>query len=159
MLFNVAQYAAANQAPLDFALGYYGAFLNGAERITALNIEITRSLVLDSMTGARAMLDAQDEDKAAQIRATTSKALARKLATYSRSVFEITVQTQEEMTKAITEQANGYQRSMALLLEAVAKTAPANARNALAAIRDVGVASNGPIHKTSAPGKRLAKAA
>lgn len=159
MLFNVEQLAAVNKAPLDFAMAYYGAFLNGAERITALNIEITRSVVLDSMAGARAMFDAQEADKAAQIQATTARALARKFATYSQSVSEIAAHTQEDMAQAVRNQADNYQRATSQLLEMFAKAAPANSERAVAAIREFIAASNAGIRKSSNAGRHLAKAA
>lgn len=159
MLFNAEQLAAANKAPLDFALAYYGACLNAAERVVALNVEMTRSVMQDSMTGARAMADARDAGKAAQIQAAVVKALADKLAAYGQSVGEIAAHTQQEMAQVVKILADNQQRSMAQFLEMLVKAAPTNPGSTAAAIREFIAASNAGIRKSSHAGRNLAKAA
>lgn len=156
MLFNVEQFANANKAPLNFALAYYGALLEGTERAIALNIETTRSVLLDAAGGAKAMLDAQDAGKVALIQATISQALAEKLAAYSRAFLELATHAQEDMVRAVASQANDYQRSMAQLVQMFASVAPGSPETAAAAIREFIAAGNRSVHKV---GKPLAKAA
>lgn len=159
MHFDVEPFVAANRAFMDFGLEYCRAVLTSTERIVALNLGTTRSLLQDSMSSAKALLAVQDANAAAAIQANAAKDAADTAVAYARSMQEIAVQAQDELTKMAKARAGDYQASTIKMMEAIMKSAPAGAESAVAAIQSAIAAANTNFSATSSAAKRLRKAA
>ena len=79
MSINVEQFAAANKATVDSLLAVANTALASAERVAALNLSTARS----ALEAQKAMAQPAME----------------KAAAYSRSIYEISTQTQQELAK------------------------------------------------------------
>jgi phasin family protein len=142
MSINTEQFAAANKAAVDSLLSVANTALASAERIATLNLETARELVEGSVSGAKALMGAKDVKEAVSIQASLTQPNVEKAVAYSRSVYEITAQTQEELGKLVEAQFGEFQKSVAGLLEKAAKSAPAGSDVAVAAVQSAIAAAN-----------------
>jgi len=124
MSINPEQLAAANKAAIDSLLSVANTALASAERIATLNLETARSVIEDSVSGAKALMGAKDPQEALSIQASLTQPNVEKAVAYSRSIYEISTQTQEQMAKMVEAQFGDFQKSVASLLEKAAKAAP-----------------------------------
>ncbi|MBU3697441.1 phasin family protein [Dechloromonas sp.] len=135
MSINTEQFAAANKAAVDSLLSVANTALASAERIANLNLETARAAFEDSAANTKALLGAKDVQEALSIQASLAQPNIDKAVAYSRSVAEISTQTQEELAKLVEAQFGDFQKSVAGMLEKAAKSAPAGSDVAVAAVQ------------------------
>ena len=143
------QFAAANKATVDSLLSLANTALASAERIAALNLNTTRSVIEDSVTNARAIAAAKDPQEAASIAASQVQPNVEKAVAYSRSVFEITAQTQEELSKMVESQFGEFQKTVSSLLDTAA----------VAAVKSAIAAANSAFDNMNKAAKQVAEIA
>ena len=153
------QFASANKATVDSLLSLANTALASAERIAALNLNTARSVLEDSVSGAKALLAAKDPQEAMAIQASLTQPNVEKAAAYSRSVYEISAQTQEELSKMVEAQFGDFQKSVAGMLEKAAKSAPAGSEGAVAAIQSAIAAANSAFGNMNNVAKQFAETA
>jgi phasin family protein len=137
MSINPEQFAAANKATVDSLLSVANTALASAERIAALNLNTVRSATLeDSVSGAKSVMAAKDPQEALKLQSSLAQPAVEKAVAYSRSVYEITTQTQQELAKMVEAQFGDFQKSMAGMVEMATKSAPAGSESAVAAIQN-----------------------
>ena len=159
MTFNNEQFAAANKAAVDSLLSVANAALASAERIAALNLNTARAAVEDSVSGAKALMGAKDAQEAASIQAALAQPAVEKAVAYSRSVYEISSQVQQELTKLVEAQFGDFQKSVAGLMEKAAKSAPVGSDVAMAAVQNAIAAANSAFGNMSTVTKQFTDAA
>ena len=96
-------------------------------------------------------MGAKDVQEAMAIQASLAQPNVEKAVAYSRSVYEISAQTQEELSKMVEAQFSDFQKTVAGLLDQAAKSAPAGSDVAVAAVKSAIAAA-----KAKCPGVRLA---
>ncbi|MDR2188850.1 MAG: phasin family protein [Azonexus sp.] len=151
------QFAAANKATVDSLLSVANAALASAERIAALNLNTARSVLEDSVSGAKALLAAKDPQEALSIQASLAQPNVEKAVAYSRSVYEISAQAQEELSKTIESQFSGFQKQVAELLDKAAKSAPAGSDVAVAAVKSAFAAANSAFDNLNKAARQVAE--
>lgn len=159
MTINTEQFAAANKATVDSLLAVANSALASAERIAALNLNTARAALEDSVAGAKSVMGAKDPQEAATIQASLAQPAIEKAVSYSRSMYEITAQSQEELAKMVEAQFSGFQKSVATLFEQAAKSAPAGSEGAVAAIQNAITAANAAFGNMNSVAKQFADAA
>lgn len=117
MSINPEQFAAANKAAVDSLLSVANTALASAERIANLNFETVRSVVDESIANTKALMDAKDPKEALSIQTSLAKPSLEKAVAYSRSMVEISTQTQQELTKMLESQFGDFQKNITGLLE------------------------------------------
>ena len=145
MAFNFTtpeQFASANKATVDSLLSVANAALASAERIAALNLNTARSVLEDSVSGAKALMGAKDAQEALSIQASLAQPNVEKAVAYSKSVYEISTETQEQLAKMVEAQFGDFQKNVASMLEKAAKSAPAGSDVAVAAVQSAIAAAN-----------------
>jgi phasin family protein len=142
MSINPEQFAAANKAAVDSLLAVANTALASAERIATLNLETARSVLEDSASGAKALLSAKDPKEVAAIQASLAQPGVEKAVAYGKSVYEISAQMQEQMSKMVEAQFGEFQNNVAGMLEKAAKSAPAGSDVAVAAVQSAIAAAN-----------------
>lgn len=142
MSINPEQFAAANKAAVDSLLSVANTALASAERIASLNLETARSVLEDSVSNAKALMGAKDPQEALSIQASLAQPSVEKAVAYSKSVYEISSETQEQLTKMVEAQFGDFQKNVAALLEKAAKSAPAGSDVAVAAVQSAIAAAN-----------------
>ena len=142
MSINTEQFAAANKAAVDSLLSVANTALASAERIATLNLEATRSAIEESAANAKALMGAKDVQEALKIQAELAKPNVDKAVAYSKSVYEISTETQEQFTKMVEAQFGDFQKTVASMLDQAAKSAPAGSETAVSAVKSAFAAAN-----------------
>ncbi len=156
---NPEQFAAANKAAVDSMLSLANTALASAERIAALNLNTARSVLEDSVSGTKAILGAKDAQEAIAIQTNLAQPNVEKAVAYSRSVYEISAQTQEEMTKMLEAQFGDFQKQIADMLDKAAKSAPAGSDVAVAAVKSAIAAATSAFDNMNKAAKQVSEIA
>ena len=159
MSINPEQFAAANKATVDSLLSVANTALASAERIAALNLNTVRSALEDSVSGAKSVMAAKDPQEALKLQSSLTQPAVEKAVAYSRSVYEITSQTQQELAKMVEAQFGDFQKSMAGMVEMATKPAPAGAESAVAAIQNAIAAATSAFGNMNSVAKQFAETA
>jgi phasin family protein len=159
MTINTEKFVAANQAAVDSLLSVANTALASAERLAALNLSTARSTLEDSVAGVQAIAGVKGpQDVTAAATALTQPAIEKATA-YARSVYEITSQTQGELTKMVEAQFGDFQKTVAGLVEQAAKSAPAGSESAVAAVQSAIAAATTAFGNMNAAAKQFAEQA
>ena len=153
------QVAAANKANVEAMLTLANTAFASIERIAALNLNTARSVLEDSVSGTKALLGAKDAQEALSIQASLAQPNVEKAVAYSRSVYEISAQTQEELSKLVEAQFGDFQKTVAGLLDKAAKSAPAGSDVAVAAVKSAIAAANSAFDNMNKAAKQVAEIA
>ncbi len=153
------QFATANKAAVDSMLSLANTALASAERIAALNLNTARSVLEDSVSGAKAIMAAKDAQEAMTIQASLAQPNVEKAVAYSRSMYEISAQTQEEVTKMLESQFGDFQKQIAGLLDKASKSAPAGSDVAVAAVKSAIAAATSAFDNMNKAAKQVAEIA
>ncbi|MBS1144420.1 MAG: phasin family protein [Proteobacteria bacterium] len=156
MSINPEQFAAANKAAIDSLLSVANTALASAERIATLNLETARSVLEDSVSGAKALIGAKDPQEALSIQASLAQPSVEKAVAYSKSVYEISTETQEQLAKMVEAQFADFQKSVGSMLEKAAKSAPAGSDVAVAAVQSAIAAANSAFDNFRKSAKQVA---
>ncbi len=159
MSINPEQLAAANKATVDSLLSVANTALASAERIAALNLNTVRSALEDSVSGAKSVMAAKDPQEALKLQSSLAQPAVEKAVAYSRSVYEITSQTQQELAKMVEAQFGDFQKSMAGMVEMATKSAPAGSESAVAAIQNAIAAATSAFGNMNSVAKQFAETA
>jgi phasin family protein len=159
MSINPEQFAAANKATVDSLLSVANTALASAERIAALNLNTVRSALEDSVSGAKSVMAAKDPQEALKLQSSLTQPAVEKAVAYSRSVYEITSQTQQELAKMVEAQFGDFQKSMAGMVEMATKSAPAGSESAVAAIQNAIAAATSAFGNMNSVAKQFAETA
>jgi phasin family protein len=152
-------FASANKATVDALLTVANAALASAERIAALNLNTARSVIEDSVANTKALLGAKDAQEIVALQASSVQPNVEKAVAYSRSIYEISAQTQEELAKLFEGQFGDFQKNVAGMLDKVSKQAPAGSDVAVAAVKSAFAAANSAFDNLNKAAKQVAEIA
>jgi phasin family protein len=156
-MFNTPeQFAAANKASVDAMLTLANSALASAERIAALNLNTARSMLEDGVANAKAMLGAKDAQEFFAVQASIAQPGIEKAVAYSRSVYEISAQSKEEISKLIEAQFGDFQKQIVGLLEKATKNAPAGSEVAVNAVKSAIAAATSAFDNMNKAAKQVA---
>lgn len=142
MSINLEQFAASNKATVDSLLAVANTALATAERIAALNLGAARSALEDSATATRAVLGAKNPNEAAALQSSLVQPAVEKAVSYSRSLYEISSESQQQLAKMLEAQFTDFQKQVAGLVEQATKAAPAGSEGIVAAMQGAIAAAN-----------------
>lgn len=159
MSVNPEQFAAANKATVDSLLSVANAALASAERIAALNLNTARAALEDTAAGVKSVMEAKDPQAAIAAQQALAQPAVEKAVAYSRSVVEISTQTQQELAKMVEAQFGEFQKSITSMVELAAKSAPAGSEGAVAAVQNAIAAANSAFGNMNSVAKQFTDAA
>lgn len=142
MSINLEQFAASNKATVDSLLAVANTALATAERIAALNLGAARTALEDSATATRAVLGAKNPNEAAALQSSLVQPAVEKAVSYSRSLYEISSESQQQLAKMLEAQFADFQKQVAGLVEQATKAAPAGSEGIVAAMQGAIAAAN-----------------
>ena len=93
------QIVAANKANVETLLTLANTAFASAERIAALNLNTARAVLEDTVASAKALMAAKDVQELLALQSSLAQPVVEKAVAYSRSIYEIASQTQEEVSK------------------------------------------------------------
>jgi phasin family protein len=135
MSINIEQFAASNKATVDSLLAVANAALATAERVAALNLNTARNALEDTASATQAVLAVKNPSDASALHESVIKPTVEKAANYSRALYDISSESQQQLGKVLEDQFAGFQKQVAGLVEQAAKSAPAGSESIVAAVQ------------------------
>ncbi|HEX8988728.1 MAG TPA: phasin family protein [Rhodocyclaceae bacterium] len=157
MNYTPEQFAAANKANVETALTLANTAFASAERIAALNLNTARTLLEESVSTAKTLLAAKDAQELMSLQGSLAQPALDKAIAYSRSLYEIATQTQEEFGKIFEAQFAEVNKNVASALDKAAKNAPAGSDVAVAAVKSAIAAANSAYDTITKAAKQVAE--
>ena len=159
MFATPEQRAATNKANIEVVLTLANTAFANAERLAALNLNTARSVLEDGVANAKALLAAKDLQELVSLQTAMAQPMIEKAVAYSRNVYEITSQAQEEVAKVVEGQMSEANKNVAAALEKAAKSAPAGSDVAVAAVKSAIAAANSAYDSMTKAAKQVAEIA
>jgi phasin family protein len=159
MSVNLEQFAASNKATVDSLLAVANAALVTAERIAALNLGAARSALEDSASVTKAALAVKSPNEAAALQTALLQPSVEKAVSYSRSLYEISSESQQQFAKMIETQFADFQKQVGGLVDQASKSAPAGSENIVAAVQSTFATANSAFNNMVSMTKQFTEAA
>jgi phasin family protein len=159
MSINIEQFAASNKATVDSLLAVANTALATAERIAALNLNTARSTLDDAKSATEAVLAVKSPSDAATLKESVVNPAVEKAVNYSRELYEISSESQEQLGKVLEAQFAGFQKQVAGLVEQVAKSAPAGSESIVAAVQSAITSANSAFGNMTSMAKQFSNVA
>jgi phasin family protein len=153
------QLASANKTNIESLLTFANTAFASAERLAALNLNTARNLLEDTVSNAKTLMGAKDIQELMNIQAAIAQPTVEKAVAYSRSLYEIATQTQEELTKVFEAQFAEANKTMTSALDNAVKNAPAGSDVAVAAVKSAIAAANSAYDSMTKAAKQVAEIA
>lgn len=135
MAVNLEQLAASNQAAVESLLALANTALASAERVAALNLSTARDALKDGASNAKTLLAAKDPQQALAAQSALVQPAVEKAVAYSKSMLEISSDSQQQFAKMLENTFAGYQQQVANLVNQASKAAPAGSEQVIAGIK------------------------
>jgi len=152
-------FASANKANVETLLTLANTAFASAERIAALNLNTARTLLEDTVANAKTLLSAKDVQELINLQASLAQPGVEKAVAYSRSIYEIATQTQEELNKIFEAQFAEINKNVTTALDKAVKNAPAGSDVAVAAVKSAIAAANSAYDSMTKAAKQVAEIA
>jgi phasin family protein len=137
------QVIAAHKASFDTLFAVFNNALDSAEKLAALNISSTRTALEDQLSGAKSLLGAKDLQEALSVQGSLVQPQIEKAIAYSRSLYEISSDVQEQLVKRLELHQSEVNKSVTSLLDSYSKSAPSSgSQAAVAAVKSAISAAN-----------------
>lgn len=136
------QITAANKVGIEALLTLANTAFASTERLAALNLFTARSVLEDSVSGAKGLFSVKTPQELLGYQTTLAQPAVEKAVAYSRSLYEIATQTREEMSKLFEIQLAEVNKTMSATLDQAAKNAPAGSDFAFTAAKSALAAAN-----------------
>ena len=151
------QFAGANKANVETLLTIANTAFASAERLAALNLSVARTFLEDSVNTAKTLLAAKDVQELASMQSALAQPAFEKAVAYSKSVYEIATQTQEELSKIFDSQYVEMNKNVSSALDKAVKTAPAGSDIAVAAVKSALAAANSAYETMNKAARQVAE--
>lgn len=142
MYVTPEQVTATNKVAVEAVLAFANAQFAAFERLSALNFNATKAAFEDGVSHTKSLLNVKDVQELVNLNSSFAQPAMEKVLAYSRSVYEVTTQTQADITKTIEAQATEINKGVVGFLDKVSKNAPAGSDVAVAAVKSALAAAN-----------------
>ena len=159
MIATPENLTAANEAAVETFLTLANTAFSSAERLAALNLSTSRSLIEDGVTNIKALLGAKDPQEFFALQTKLAQPSVEKLTAYSRDLYEIATATKDEISKIVESQFADLNKSVTSALDKAAKNAPAGSDAAFAAVKSAFATANSAYENISKATKQAVETA
>jgi phasin family protein len=159
MSINLEQFAASNKAAVDSLLAVANTALATAERIAALNLGAARNALEGSTSAAKAVLAVKSPNEAVALQSAMVQPAVDKAVDYSRSLYEISSDSQQQLAKMLEAQFADFQKQVSGLVAQAAKAAPAGSESIVATMQNALNSANSAFSNMTAMTKQFAETA
>ena len=158
-LFTQEQLIATNKANAEALLNLGNATFAGLEKLAALNINIARNALEESVENTKALLNIRDVHELANLHSGWTQPTIEKAVAYSRNVYEIVSETQNEISNLVEGQIAEINKNIVSILDKAAKSAPAGSDIAVAAVKSAIAAANSAYDTMSKAARQVSEIA
>ena len=152
------QLIALNKANLETALRFAGIALEGTERIIGVHLQAAKSVLADSVQGARAFTSVRDFDQLTALKDTVVQPTFEKATAYAKQVYDVATETQSDLSRLVEEQVAEFNRHVVTTLDQLVKTAPAGSEVGIAAMKSTIAAVNSGFDNLTKVAKQFGEA-
>jgi phasin family protein len=142
MNFTPEQIVSTNKAGIEAILGLAHTQFAAFERLSALYFNASKAAFEEAVGHTKALLNAKDPQEYLNLNAAATQPTMEKAIAYSRSVYEVSAQTNGELAKFLEAQAAEFNNNLVGLLDKVSKNAPAGSDVAVQAVKSALAAAN-----------------
>jgi phasin family protein len=142
------QLAAAQKANLETLSSLTNQALQSIEKLIELNMHIAKQSLSDSMTSAKKALEVKDIQQLLAHQAEAVQPMAEKIMAYSRHLYDLAHETQDNFTKSAEKEFQAGQRKINTLVEEWTQNAPAGSDAAMQAMKQA-IASANTVYESS----------
>ncbi|MDD2742601.1 MAG: phasin family protein [Rhodocyclaceae bacterium] len=121
---NMDQLAAAQKANAEVMMALLRTAFNGVERLTALNMAASREFFNTTVAGTQQLLSAKDASELSKLNASLAQPGTEKWMDYSRTVYDLVSQMQQEVTSVMEAQYSSFQQNATSAVEKASASAP-----------------------------------
>ncbi len=151
--------ASANKAAVEIFLTLTDTAFAGGERLAALHLGLARSFLEDGLAGFQSLSGVKDPEQFVALQTKLAQPAMEKFAAYSRNLFEIATQAQEEVSQVVEAQFAVLNKNVGDVLDKASRNAPAGTEGAIAAARSAIAASNSAYENISKATRQLVEMA
>ena len=142
------QLAAAQKANLETLSSLTNQALQSIEKLIELNMHIAKQSLSDSMTSAKKALEVKDIQQLLAHQAEAVQPMAEKIMAYSRHLYDLAHETQDNFTKSAEKEFQAGQQKINSLVEQWTQNAPVGSDAAMHAMKQA-IASANNVYETS----------
>ena len=137
-MFNQAQeLQSLQQAQLEKALRLSSIVLSSAERFANLQLELSKKLIAEQADVVKTLAEVKDVKSLADAQAQFSQPSVDQVFGMARSVYDVAVQTQNEVQAFMEEQMLDFNKQLCANLDKLSKIAPAGSDTAVNAMKNM----------------------
>lgn len=130
------------KAAVDAAFKFARVSVDSAERLIALNLEVTKACVDETGKHIKAISTVTDGQELTSVRNKITESSLGSAADYSRRAYEVVASAQAEVTRLMEKQVSDWQEGLAESFDKAVDLAPAGSQAAVAAFRSNLTAAN-----------------
>jgi phasin family protein len=139
---NLDQLAAAQKANAEVMMALMRTAFEGMEKLAALNMTASREFFNASVTNAQQLMSAKDAQELAKINSSLSQPNVQKLMDYSRNIYDLVTQLQQEVTQVMDAQYNSFSKKASATIAQTSAQAPVGGDVFAAAMKSMLDATN-----------------
>lgn len=147
--------AAAQKTSLESGLTLANTLFGSLERLAYLNMNTARSVLEENTSQVRKLGNADGAPAALSLQSAWQQPAIEKSMAYWRSVYEIGVQTQDEVSKLMESQIAELVNSVTSALDQAAKSGPTGSATTVAALKSAVVAFHSAFDSLSKTAKQV----
>ncbi len=148
-----------NKEAVEAALSFAQLSMAGAERLMHLQIDAAKTFVAEQTESAKALAEAKDPASMMALRARLTEQAVERAVGYSRNVYEVATQTQQQLAKLVEGQLAASQQQFAGAMENMFKAAPGGSNAAIDAVRSTMAATQSAMDSMNKAAKQAAELA
>ncbi len=150
------QFADVHKSTIDAALKFAKVSFDAAERLIGLQLAVGRDALAESAKNATLLTEVRDAQDLTTLRGKFAEASTDKWTDYSKAVYEVAQQTQAQWSNLFEAQVSEINKNVSVALDKVAKTSPAGADVAIAAIKSSITAASAAFDSMTKAAKQVA---
>ena len=149
----------AGKANVETMLVIANTAFASAERLAALNLNTARTLLEETMSNTKAALEIKSPEQLLAFQKSLALPSIEKAVAYSKSVYEITTQTQEVMNSLFEGKAVELKGEFNAALDKAVKSAPAGSDVAISAVKSALASANSTLETVKKSAKQAVEMA
>ena len=142
MYVTPEQIQSTSKANVDALLSIVSAQFSAFEKLAALSSSALKGAFEDAIANTRALAGAKDVQEFVSLQAAFAQPAIDKAISYSKSVYEVTAQTNAELSRLAEKRVAEWNETFASFLDQVVKNAPAGSDVAVTAVKQMIATAN-----------------
>lgn len=139
---NLEQVAAAQKASAEVMTSIMRTAFEGMEKLAALNMTASREFFNASVANAQQLMSAKDAQELAKINSNVTQPNVQKMMDYSRSVYDLVTELQQQITSVMDSQYNSFAKNASATIAKTSSQAPVGGDVFAAAMKSMLDATN-----------------